>query len=68
MTAGPHVALESTDTLARQLDDVVENISGVLFGKKRVVRLALISLIAGGHLLIEDIPGVGKTTLAHAIA
>ncbi len=37
-------------------------------GKPDVIRLSIVCLLAGGHLLIEDVPGVGKTTLAHAIA
>jgi len=40
----------------------------VLLGKARQVKLAFTCLIAGGHLLLEDVPGVGKTTLAHALA
>jgi len=40
----------------------------VLLGKPRQVKLAFACLIAGGHLLLEDVPGVGKTTLAHALA
>lgn len=43
-------------------------ISGVIVGKSEVVELCLISLLAGGHVLLTDIPGVGKTTLAKAIA
>ncbi|MBF0284331.1 MAG: AAA family ATPase [Magnetococcales bacterium] len=43
-------------------------IEGVLLGKRERVRLALACLLARGHLLIEDIPGVGKTLLAHALA
>lgn len=43
-------------------------ISLVLAGKERVVNQALIALLSGGHLLIEDLPGMGKTTLAHALA
>ena len=45
-----------------------ENVRGVIAGKDAVVDLALVSLLAGGHLLLTDIPGVGKTTLARAIA
>ncbi len=45
-----------------------ENIASVVFGKQGVVRLALAGLFAKGHLLIEDVPGIGKTTLARAIA
>ena len=40
----------------------------VIRGKDDVLDLALTCMLAGGHLLIEDVPGVGKTTLAHAIA
>ncbi len=42
--------------------------SGIILGKERQLRLALACLLAGGHLLIEDLPGVGKTTLAHTLA
>ena len=45
-----------------------ENVGGVVKGKPEVIRLAVIALLARGHLLIEDVPGVGKTTLAHALA
>ena len=44
------------------------NIAQALVGKPDVVRLAIVALLARGHLLIEDVPGVGKTTLAHALA
>jgi MoxR-like ATPase len=43
-------------------------IETVIRGKREAVRLGIVALIAGGHLLIEDVPGVGKTTLAHALA
>ena len=43
-------------------------VNGILLGKDRQVRRAFCSLLARGHLLIEDVPGVGKTTLAHAVA
>ncbi len=43
-------------------------LEGVLLGKPEVVELALAALIAGGHLLLHDVPGVGKTTFAHALA
>lgn len=48
--------------------DIVENISGFLQGKKEAAELSVICLLAGGHLLIEDVPGVGKTTLANLLA
>ncbi|OLE53689.1 MAG: ATPase [Acidobacteria bacterium 13_1_20CM_3_53_8] len=43
-------------------------VESVIRGKTEAVRLAIVTLIAGGHLLVEDVPGVGKTTLAHALA
>jgi MoxR-like ATPase len=53
---------------ASRLDAVLAEIERVVLGKSHEVRLAMACLLAGGHLLIEDIPGVGKTTLAHALA
>ena len=50
------------------IDSLIENIESIIFGKTDVIKLAVITLLAGGHLLIEDIPGVGKSTLAHALA
>lgn len=50
------------------LERVIAAISQVLLGKETQVRLALACLLARGHLLIEDLPGVGKTTLAEALA
>ena len=47
---------------------VIEQLSHIILGKEDSIRLALTCLIAKGHLLIEDIPGVGKTTLAHSLA
>lgn len=47
---------------------ILEQLGNILLGKPQALRLALACLIARGHLLIEDLPGVGKTTLAHALA
>jgi MoxR-like ATPase len=47
---------------------IIDNIELVIIGKKRELRLAVTSLLCGGHMLIEDVPGVGKTMLARAIA
>lgn len=58
-----------TDLNARhQLEQVIAASNRIILGKENVIRLALSCLIARGHLLIEDIPGVGKTTLAHVLA
>ena len=51
-----------------QLNAVTEQINSVILGKSQQIRLSVACLLARGHLLIEDVPGVGKTTLAHAIA
>ncbi|MDH3207311.1 MAG: MoxR family ATPase [Gemmatimonadota bacterium] len=50
------------------LDHLVQEVEGVFHGKREVVRLATAALLARGHVLFEDVPGVGKTTLAHALA
>ena len=50
------------------LDAIVTSVSSVLVGKEQEVRVALACLLARGHLLIEDLPGLGKTTLANAMA
>ena len=52
----------------RPIDAVLAAAAGVVLGKEREIRLALTCLLARGHLLIEDLPGVGKTTLAHTLA
>lgn len=53
---------------ARRLAELQRSISRVVKGKDEVIRMALTTLLARGHLLIEDVPGVGKTTLAQALA
>lgn len=52
----------------RLLDRILHAGSEIILGKRREIRLAITCLIARGHLLIEDVPGVGKTTLAHLLA
>src|SRR6478735_2721147 len=54
--------------MSEQLDSVVSQVGKVILGKEHQIRLAIACILARGHLLIEDIPGVGKTTLAHALA
>ena len=51
-----------------ELDKIVEEINRVILGKEEAIRLSLTCLLARGHLLIEDLPGVGKTTLSHVLA
>ena len=65
----------STTTLSQEarpplelLDHLVQEVEKVFHGKRDVVRLALAALLARGHILFEDVPGVGKTTLSHALA
>ncbi len=50
------------------LDRLADEVERVFHGKRQVVRLAVAALLARGHILFEDVPGVGKTTLAHALA
>ena len=47
---------------------VIENVERVIIGKHAEVELSLIALLCGGHVLVEDVPGVGKTSLAKAVA
>jgi len=51
-----------------QIERLQNAVETVIKGKPEAIRLAIVTLIAGGHLLVEDVPGVGKTTLAHALA
>ncbi len=51
-----------------ECDEIVAVARNVILGKDNVIRLALAALISRGHLFIEDLPGVGKTTLAHVLA
>ncbi|MDB6012505.1 MAG: MoxR-like ATPase [Gammaproteobacteria bacterium] len=59
-------AVDSSDAAA--LQTAVQTLETIILGKPAQVRLCLACLLARGHLLIEDVPGVGKTTLAHALA
>ncbi|WP_295993512.1 MoxR family ATPase [Rugamonas sp.] len=52
----------------KKIHDVAAQVGRIIVGKDLQIRQALTCLLAGGHLLIEDVPGVGKTTLAHALA
>ena len=59
---------DNADSLRQALDAAVARVSEVIIGRDQPIRMALACLLARGHLLIEDVPGVGKTTLAHALA
>jgi MoxR-like ATPase len=62
------LAPEKHNQPAHILDTVISRIGQIVLGKERQARLSLACLLARGHLLIEDLPGVGKTTLAHVLA
>lgn len=68
--AAPHGrgTTSQPEALRPALESIQQHLGTRLLGKPRPIRLALTCLLAGGHLLIEDVPGVGKTTLAHALA
>jgi len=70
-TTAPAPAAPSADLDAlpeRVLERILERIGQIILGKDDIVRLAVCCLLARGHLLVEDQPGVGKTTLAHVLA
>ena len=58
----------SLDDVAQTARDITESVSSVIEGKPDVIRLATVVLMAGGHLLVEDVPGVGKTMLAKSLS
>ncbi|GGK01962.1 AAA family ATPase [Luteimonas terricola] len=56
------------DALRNALHDAQDQVNSLVLGKAQAVRFAFTALLSDGHLLIEDLPGLGKTTLAHALA
>ena len=54
--------------MSERLQQAIATLETIILGKPLQLRLAVACLLARGHLLIEDVPGVGKTTLAHALA
>lgn len=60
--------MDTKTPLAVMLETAVRQVGQIVLGKEREIRLALACVLARGHLLIEDLPGMGKTTLAHALA
>ena len=59
---------QATSTFSTLFEGVIDNIATVVHGKRDSIEFAVIALLAEGHLLIEDVPGVGKTSLAKALA
>jgi len=68
MTAIPAQRHMLTDGLRDAVKRAQAQVNTLVLGKPHEVRLAFVALLSGGHLLIEDLPGLGKTTLAHAMA
>ncbi|PKW19437.1 AAA family ATPase [Saccharopolyspora spinosa] len=66
--AAADAATPSIDQLHSTIQRIAANVEQVLVGKPEVVRVALVTMLAEGHLLVEDVPGVGKTSLAKALA
>ncbi len=58
----------ANDEAQRRVAALVDNIEKVIFGKRDIVKLCIAGLLARGHVLIEDVPGIGKTTLAQGLA
>ena len=59
---------QNVELASRVMHNVVDNIETVIVGKRQVVELVFLALVAKGHVLIEDVPGTGKTSLASALA
>jgi MoxR-like ATPase len=68
MEADPKLETDAGVPMDRRIPEVVDAVNAVIRGKADVVLQAAVALLAGGHLLIEDVPGVGKTTLGRALA
>ena len=66
-SALPAESITDSDVMG-QVEALIENVEKVIFGKHEVVKLCVVGLLARGHLLIEDVPGIGKTTLAQSLA
>jgi len=62
------VSAPDLDELTSLLNRLIDNVASVVLGKPEAIKLAVVALLAEGHILIEDVPGVGKTLLARALA
>jgi len=62
------VVSRTVASFADFFEAIVDNVAHVIQGKEEAIRLALVCMVSEGHLLIEDVPGVGKTSLAKALA
>ncbi|HAS32482.1 MAG TPA: ATPase, partial [Microbacterium sp.] len=67
-TASGASAIDSAESFTDATRAIIGSVERVIDGKPAAVRSALVCLLAEGHLLIEDVPGVGKTMLARALA
>src|SRR5579884_524746 len=56
-----------TKRFNRSFNKIVDNVNSVIYGKDDVVRLSMVAICAGGHILFEDVPGVGKSVMARAL-
>lgn len=65
---GSHTGEPSARTFANLFDAITSNVAQVIRGKHEAIELAVVCLLAEGHLLVEDVPGVGKTSLAKALS
>ena len=54
--------------MQQQIQAVIENIEKVMIGKREIAELSIVSLLAGGHVLLEDVPGVGKTMMVRSLS
>ncbi|MCC8120399.1 MAG: AAA family ATPase, partial [Oscillospiraceae bacterium] len=59
---------EEAAEAGRRLNAIVDNVETVIIGKRQAIELVVMCLITGGHVLLEDVPGVGKTSLVAAVA
>jgi len=57
-----------TEKINPKIEIIINNIEKVMIGKRQVAKLSLAALLAKGHVLLEDVPGVGKTMLVKALA